>query len=412
MRLIHGAASHVGLVRKQNEDSFVAGEGLYAVCDGMGGARAGEVASETACQTLLFLQPYVTEEAELRRSVAAANDAIVEKSIRDPRLFGMGTTMTAAVGREGGLLLAHVGDSRAYLLRDATLRQVTDDHSLVGEMVRRGQLTPEQAAAHPHRSVITRALGTEREVEVDLIDLDLQEGDRVLFCSDGLSGMVDDDRLAEVLGQGEDPQAVADALVRAALKGGGEDNITAVVVIAIAGDASESGGTAAGAAAVPRFGPERREAETGGTRGAAMSARRALGRMRGRVVVLFAGGAVALLLVLVVAVALFNSSVYFVGTRDGRVALYNGMPYVLFGRELSHVVEVAPTSYAVLDAYVKGRVDAHELTSKEEGQRFIRGLAPSTTTSLPAPTGRSSTTSTLPGSTATTVGPLTPVPST
>ncbi len=161
VRLIHGAASHVGLVRKQNEDSFVAGEGLYAVCDGMGGARAGEVASETACETLLFLRPFATEEAELRRSVAAANDAIVEKSIKDPRLFGMGTTMTAAVGREGGLLLAHVGDSRAYLLRDGTLRQVTQDHSLVGEMVRRGQLTPEQAAAHPHRSVITRALGTE-----------------------------------------------------------------------------------------------------------------------------------------------------------------------------------------------------------------------------------------------------------
>ncbi len=173
----------------------------------------------------------------------------------------------------------------------------------------------------------------------------------MLFCSDGLSGMVDDDRLAEVLGQGDDPQAVADALVQAALKGGGEDNITAVVVMAIAGEVPEGGGAAA--AAAPRFGPERRDAEPGGPRGAAMSARRALGRLRGRVVVLVAGAA-ALLLVLVVAVALFNSSVYFVGTRDGRVALYNGLPYVLFGRELSHVVEVAPTRYAAVGRVREG----------------------------------------------------------
>lgn len=377
MRLIQGAASHVGLVRKQNEDSFVAGNGLYAVCDGMGGARAGEVASETACRTLLTERP--TGEEDLRRSVDLANRAIVRQGISDPHLFGMGTTMTAAVGREGGLLFAHIGDSRAYLLHEGALRQVTEDHSLVGELMRRGQLTPEEAAAHPHRSVITRALGTEPDVRPDVFALDLEPGDRVLFCSDGLSGMVADEELGRVLGESDDPQAVADALVQAALAGGGEDNITVVVVMAVeeGDDADQATGVLAGGSmgGVTAFGPEDRTAEArGSVRG--MRIRRGLGHLRRRVVILSVSAVLVLVLLGAAGLALLNSSVYFVGTYEGKVALYQGMPYTVLGRQLYQVVEVAPTEYGTLDGYVRGRVDAREVTTKEAGQRFIRGLAP------------------------------------
>jgi serine/threonine protein phosphatase PrpC len=385
-RLVHGAASHVGLVRHQNEDSYISGDGLYAVCDGMGGARAGEVASEAACRALLDLEPYSAGPDDLLRSVERANDVILRRSLEDPALRGMGTTLTAAVAKENGILIAHVGDSRAYLLRDGELRQVTDDHSLVGEMMRRGQLTEKQAAAHPHRSVITRALGTDRDVEPDLIDLDLAPGDRVLLCSDGVSGMVRPDELARILDEGDDPQTIAEAVVDAALVGGGEDNATVVVVLALAdpdpeADEGEISGSAAGdERRPPVVGPERRtpgnkeEERTADppSRRARLRSRR--DRLRRRTVAFIVGGALVVVLLFGVGLTLFNSSVYWVGTYDSRVALFQGMPYAVLGKDLYHVVEVSPADYSPLPPYLKQRVDAHDLTSKEAGQRLIRGL--------------------------------------
>ena len=230
MRLRHGAASHVGLVRQQNEDSFVAGGGVFAVCDGMGGARAGEVASEIACRFLMEIAPQA-DPTRLESTVADANRAIFLKSVEDSSLAGMGTTLTALVSTGDGVLVAHVGDSRAYLWREGGMRQLTDDHSLVAELVRRGQLTPAQAAVHPHRSVITRALGTDGVVKPDIFPISLEPGDRLLICSDGLSGMVAEPDMARLLGTGEDPQSIAQSLVEAALEGGGEDNVTVVVLV-------------------------------------------------------------------------------------------------------------------------------------------------------------------------------------
>ena len=197
MRLEYAAASDVGLVRNQNEDSFVAGDGLFAVCDGMGGARGGEVASEAACRALLALPAEAVDAERLGDTIAEANTSIFSRSLVEPGLHGMGTTLTTALAGDESLLIGHVGDSRAYLWRAGRLRQVTQDHSLVGEMVRSGQLTPDQAAIHPYRSVITRALGTEASVQPDIFELPVEAGDRLLLCSDGLSGMLSLDDIAQ-----------------------------------------------------------------------------------------------------------------------------------------------------------------------------------------------------------------------
>lgn len=230
MQLRAGVASDRGLVRQTNEDSYLIRRGLYAVCDGVGGARAGEVASEMACRGLLVLDPATAGPEELRKAIVEANLAIARRSLEEERLLGMGTTLTAALAGERSLSLAHVGDSRAYLLRRGSLTQLTDDHSWVGEMVRRGELTPAQAAVHSQRSVITKALGTGGDVYPDVFEVPVEVGDRVMLCSDGLTGMVSDSVIAEILGRDEDPQAVAGLLVQAALNGGGEDNVTVVVV--------------------------------------------------------------------------------------------------------------------------------------------------------------------------------------
>lgn len=230
MGLRAGYASDRGLVRQVNEDTYFLRPGLYAVCDGMGGARGGEVASQMACFGLHGLDPASAGPQELREAVMEANRSIVERSVGEDHLMGMGTTLTAALIKENRLILAHVGDSRAYMLRDGDLTQLTDDHSWVGEMVRRGELTPAQAAIHPHRSVITRALGTEGDVEPDVVEMDVVPGDRIMLCSDGLTGMVADTDILEIMAAGEGPQTTAEMLVKAALLNGGEDNVTVLVI--------------------------------------------------------------------------------------------------------------------------------------------------------------------------------------
>jgi serine/threonine protein phosphatase PrpC len=240
VRLLVGERTDKGRVRDGNEDRPLIDQrmDLYAVADGMGGHQAGEVASETAVEAL---RAAVASGTPIRDAITLANDAVLERSAADERLRGMGTTMTAATLAAGGtLLIGHVGDSRAYLIRGGELRQVTEDHSLVEEMVRGGELTPEQAEVHPQRSVITRALGIDPGVEVDIYTLELQEGDRVLLCSDGLTGMVRTEEIAAVLQREPDPQKAANELVEAANEAGGEDNITVVLLDVVADDSTRA----------------------------------------------------------------------------------------------------------------------------------------------------------------------------
>jgi len=221
-----GALSDIGLHRKTNEDSFVTAAPLFAVCDGMGGALAGEVASALAAETLAA---GVARGDSLLDSAEAANAAVFAKAANDSGHQGMGTTLTA-LRLEGEIgHFVHIGDSRGYLLRAGELRQVTDDHSLVGEMMREGRLTEEEAAVHPHRSVLSRALGTEAQVRIDEFEIDLEDGDVVLLCSDGLSGPVPAADIRRALGRA-DPQDAADRLIAEARRHGGPDNITAVVL--------------------------------------------------------------------------------------------------------------------------------------------------------------------------------------
>jgi len=372
MRLLAAASSHVGLVRRQNEDSFVVGAGIFAVCDGMGGARAGEVASEAACRALIDLsESGVADPRSLERTVHEANADIVAQSRQDRGLHGMGTTMTAAVATPGGLAFVHVGDSRAYHLRGDVLTQVTDDHSLVAELVRRGQLTPAQAAVHPHRSIITRALGTEDTVEPDVFEISLTPGDRVLFCSDGLSGMVPEDQIGRLLARGDHPQEIADSLVEAALDNGGEDNVTVVVILVAPDDPSDEPVEDA----TMEFGPRQRQLSM--ENGADIDAGRGRGffRFGSRRALVAAGLVTTLTIVALVALVVFNSTVYFVGTSAGSVALFRGMPVAPLGVELYAAVEVSTTRYESLLPYQRSRVDAHELITKDEGLQFVRGLS-------------------------------------
>ncbi|MFM7248140.1 MAG: Stp1/IreP family PP2C-type Ser/Thr phosphatase, partial [Actinomycetota bacterium] len=222
-----GACTDVGRLRQSNEDALVLADPVFAVADGMGGARAGEVASAMA---VAALYGFAGGADGLVAALEDVNDRIHAAAQADGSLAGMGTTATAALVTRDELVIAHVGDSRAYLLRDGRLRQVTDDHSLVAELIRRGALTPAEAERHPQRSVITRALGAEPDVEVDVVRLVPQAGDVLLLCSDGLTGMVGDGEIGRIVGgQGPLPERARE-LVQAANGAGGEDNVTVVLV--------------------------------------------------------------------------------------------------------------------------------------------------------------------------------------
>ncbi len=229
MKIVSGAATDTGQVREGNEDSYLVDRRLelFAIADGMGGHRAGEVASATALEGL---QAAVDSGIAIGDAVGRANTAVWDKASADTSLAGMGTTLTAAWSDGTTLTVAHVGDSRAYLLRDDTLQRVTVDHSLVEELIRDGKLTEEQASVHPQRSIITRALGVDSTVDVDVYSLVLQPNDRVMLCSDGLTSMVRANGIAQILRSEPDPTAAANALVDAANEAGGDDNITVLVL--------------------------------------------------------------------------------------------------------------------------------------------------------------------------------------
>jgi protein phosphatase len=226
----YAARTDPGRKRRGNEDSYIAQPPLFAIADGMGGARAGEVASALAAGALAESRTTGGGARRITELIQEANRRVHERASTDAATSGMGTTMTVALVENGTITFGHVGDSRAYLFRDDRLEQLTDDHSLVAELVRRGELSPEAAEVHPQRSVITRALGTDPDVDVDAFPVEARPGDVYLICSDGLSDMVDGARIEEIVRKHRgDLDAVARALVQEANRAGGEDNITAVL---------------------------------------------------------------------------------------------------------------------------------------------------------------------------------------
>ena len=225
-----GSRTDIGCLRDHNEDSLVVAPPLFAVADGMGGHAAGEVASEIAVNVLAERAPAHPDPEALGRAVEEANRAIIVAAHEGRGREGMGTTMTAAMLEGERLIIAQVGDSRAYLLHQGKLQQLTRDHSLVAMMVEAGQLTSEEARVHPRRSVITRALGTDPSTKPDLYEIDVEAGDRLLLCSDGLYGMVEDPAIQAIMTRTADPQRCASQLVNEAIAAGGNDNVTVVVV--------------------------------------------------------------------------------------------------------------------------------------------------------------------------------------
>jgi PPM family protein phosphatase len=227
-----GFATHPGRKRRHNEDSYVVEPPMFAVADGMGGAKAGEVASGLAAAALREAgTDGRSGEERVTQLIQEANRRVFRRANEDRDASGMGTTMTVALVEDGRVVFGHVGDSRAYLIREGSIEQLTDDHSLVAELVRSGRLTPEEAEAHPQRSVITRAVGTEPDVDVDTFTIEPEDGDLFLICSDGLTDMVDDATIIEAIERHRDDlDEAAKALVTAANRVGGEDNITVLLV--------------------------------------------------------------------------------------------------------------------------------------------------------------------------------------
>mgnify|MGYP000023165743 FL=1 len=242
MKLKWGASTDVGMVRQQNEDSYLAEENLYVVADGMGGHNAGEVASALAVTTLKAgARTGIDSVERFRELVQQANTAIYTASLDDSTQSGMGTTLTAlsiVAGEEPRVLVANVGDARTYLWRNGALTRLSVDHSYVQELVNEGIITPEEARVHPRRNIVTRALGIDRSVVVDVFSHVVRTGDRIVLCSDGLVDEVSDADIAIVLGQHSDPQDTSEALVMVANTAGGRDNTT-VIVIDVLDDISE-----------------------------------------------------------------------------------------------------------------------------------------------------------------------------
>jgi serine/threonine protein phosphatase PrpC len=395
LRIVDEAArTDAGRQRHANEDSFYARAPVYAVADGMGGAQAGEVASRIAAEAFDERTDEGTPEQQLARVATEANRRIFDLAQEDSSRSGMGTTLTGLLVDGDEVAIVHVGDSRAYVLRDGELRQLTRDHSLVEELRRQGRLTPEEAEEHPQRSIITRALGPERDVELDVHTHRAQSGDVYLVCSDGLTSMVREDRLREILTESSSLQAAVDALVSEANERGGRDNITVVLFrVGADEDGASADGPAADETVVGLRSPEP-EPGTGEQPVAAATAepsppephprppradrraerprrrRRTLRRMLVTLVVLgvLAGAAVAAVLVI--------RSVYFVGQDDrGLVTLYRGVPYELpLGIDLYETKYVSSVPARTLSATQRRRLLDHQLRSRDDAADIVRGL--------------------------------------
>jgi protein phosphatase len=369
-----GVKTDLGRVRDANEDAYLVDEPIYGIADGMGGHIAGDVASQTAVDTITSRAKEQSpgDADSLAELVKEANAAIWERSQSDPSLHGMGTTCTMVLVGDDHLDIAHVGDSRAYLYRDGELSQITEDHTLVGRMVKEGRLEPHEAERHPQRNIITRALGIDRSVEVDTITLTVREGDRILVCSDGLTSMIEAEEIRDILRSESDPQVVADRLVEAANSAGGEDNIT-VLILAFGAGAARAAGAAPARELTPieRTGDTRDDRDPGGGVPQRAVDPVETGRSRGSWMRGILVSVLVLAAVLGAAFAFFRFAIvansYFVGTvSDGHLAIYRGLPDDVLGMTFHDEVETSTISVTDLPEFlqedVANGIDADSLS--------------------------------------------------
>jgi protein phosphatase len=418
----------MGRMRKNNEDRYLIAGRLAAVADGMGGHRAGEVASAIAMEELAVLEhagpwPTPAEAGEALRAVfLAANRRIRETAAKDSEFEGMGTTLVALLEDGDSVHLANVGDSRAYLLRNGELSQVTVDHTLVQELIDEGRLRPDEAERHPQRSIITRALGVESDVEVDLFTYKLLAGDRLLLCSDGLSGVVDEQRIRNVLLRVPEPQRTAEKLVTMANEGGGPDNITVVVLdtsdrLRPAGDHTGDLETPTGAIAPGRDGatselltglhrrvapadgmrgrtqrrqPERVRPAARGARASRHSRRHGLRRALVGLLVL------AVLAAIVIGGRALVFSRYWVGFDHDQVAVFRGVPGDVAGLRLSRLVERTAIGRERVAAGYAPRLDEGVSASSLADARRIAQCSPFVFTQQGCATGSQASSTTAP----------------
>lgn len=301
------ARTDVGLVRSHNEDSFFARSPLFGVCDGMGGHAAGEVASAIAVQSILDNAPEHADDAQLGAAVETANHAVIDGACIGAGKPGMGCTASCCLIEGHRMAVAHVGDSRIYLLRAGTLVRITHDHSYVEELVDAGQITPDEARVHPSRSIITRALGSDQDMYADRFSIDVERGDRVILCSDGLSSMVPDDDIESLSVSSATPSECVDTLVATALAEGGHDNVT-VIVVDVLSDGREE---------------ERR-------------------RACGRAILGWGLAVVATLAVVGIVFGLFVSNSWFVGADGETVGIYQGIHGSILGIQFSRLDSATP----------------------------------------------------------------------
>jgi protein phosphatase len=335
--LAWGSRTDVGLLRDHNEDSYLVQPPLFAVSDGMGGHAAGEVASSIAIHALAQQAPDHVDSGLLGAAIEAANLEVIAAPEKGLGRVGMGCTLTACQIEGSRMAVAHVGDSRLYLLHKGTLVRVTHDHSFVEELVDAGEITADEARMHPNRSVITRALGSDPDMYADHFTLDVERGERVLLCSDGLSSMIPDAEIEDIAVSTAHPQDCADTLVSAALMAGGHDNVT-VVVIDILNDG----------------------------KAAARRARRA------RAIAGWVGAVVALFALVAVALSLIASNSYYIATSNGYVAIYNGIQGEAFGRPLSQVETVTQVEVEDLPEAVQRQLaEGISVANKEAAEKTV-----------------------------------------
>ncbi|MCC5947278.1 MAG: Stp1/IreP family PP2C-type Ser/Thr phosphatase [Nitriliruptoraceae bacterium] len=406
-RIIASGDSHVGQVREGNEDALLLRDSVFAVADGMGGHLAGEVASANALKPIDALVGRVFNDAPealeaLRDAVVTANTSVSKMAIDNPDYRGMGTTLTAALVEGRRLHVAHVGDSRAYLLRDGTFSQITDDHTFVQHLIDEGRITREEAAHHPQRSVVTRAIGVSPEVDVDSMSLDLRDGDQVLLCSDGLTGVVPDEDIATVLGDTDDADAAVADLIERANEAGGPDNIT-VLLLRYEDDGQDDGATITTARQRPipirsnspsdgedwagqlgHYGSLTRSG--GGAGSAAMGAARgggdddspAPGRILLRATAIVVGLAVLAGILFGMGQFLLSRS-YFVGLDGEEVVIYQGIDGAIGPIPLARVVERTDLFLDDIPSYEHPRLEQGRTAADiNDARRLVRLIPPRT----------------------------------
>ena len=336
-----GSRTDIGYVRDHNEDSLIIIPPLFAVADGMGGHEAGEIASEITVNTLAELAPSHLDAEGLTAAVEAANYPVMKAPRQGIGRDGMGTTLTAAMLEGERLLIAQVGDSRAYLLHKGHLQQITRDHSLMADLIEAGQITPEEARVHPNRSVITRAIGSDIHMRPDIYELNVDAGDRILLCSDGLSSMISNNAIESIMRRQSDAQHCADELVTAALENGGADNVTVVV------------------ADVPGFSEVREKKRAHKSR------------------VFYIGLAIALVAVIFAAgfggYAFISNSAYLI-EENGKVSVYRGTPDDFMGIKLSTLDHTTNVDVDKLQPGVANRIkEGMSVSSIDEANSLIAG---------------------------------------